>query len=88
MRWLVSGMWSGYVSAQTREVHRETIEDRTLADAIQKLGSIRFTDGTLLYLFVREMGRGERVNTLNGYGRLIRDCVRHGVNSVRELPPS
>jgi hypothetical protein len=69
-----------------REVHREVVKDRKLAEAIQKLGSIRYTDGTKLYLFVRELNRSERVKAMDSYGSLIRDCIKHGVDAVSELP--
>ncbi len=87
-RFVIEGTWSGYRSSQTRVVHRTVHKDserklRAWADAN---GSISYTDGTALWLTVREAKPRERVQVLNGYGSLIRDCVYHNVSSVAALP--
>lgn len=51
-RWVVEGVWTGYVSSQMRVVHRDVVSRKT-AEAIRELRLIRFTDGTALQLDVR-----------------------------------
>ena len=83
-RYVVEGVWSGYVSAQSRVVHR-TVETRDFAEKVMALGSILYTDGTSLWLSAKPIPKGERVKESNQYGSLIRDCVQQGVNRVSEL---
>lgn len=83
-RFVVEGTWSGYSSSQRRVAHREVVH-ASLAAAIQRLGAIRYTDGTSLYLSVRPAMPRERVEINNQYGDLIRQCLRAGVNSVAAL---
>lgn len=85
-RWLIEGEWSGYQSSQQRIVHREITDNEKLARAIEKQYGIRYSDGTMLFLRVREMRKGERAQDLrNSYGALIRDCFRHNCWSVDDL---
>ncbi|MGU3476447.1 hypothetical protein [Methylobacterium sp. D48H] len=72
-RYVLEGEWSGYSSSQRRVVHRETINERRRARYEGRAGlfAVRFTDGTLLELRVRPVRRGEKVETLLGYGSLI-----------------
>lgn len=84
-RYLVEGTWSGYTSGQRRVVHREVVNHKR-AEAIRELHMIRYTDGTCLYLSVRELAYREKAEKpINGYKSLIDDCLRHGVNSVSDL---
>lgn len=86
MRYVIEGVWSGYVSRQSRVVHREVTKRSEYAEAVEKLRSITYTDGTSLALTVRPANPRERVMVNDQYGRLIRDCIRHGVRAVAELP--
>ena len=72
-RYVLAGEWSGYSSSQRRVVHRETINERRRAryEGRGRLFAVRFTDGTILELSVRPVRRGEKVETLLGYGSLI-----------------
>ncbi len=86
-RYIVEGEWSGYVSRQRRVVHREIVS-KTRADKLRNLSAIRYTDGTTLNISVREAGYRERVQEINGYGRLIKQAEATGKSyvNVRELP--
>lgn len=87
VRWVIEGTWSGYNSRQSRVVHCEVTHDAKRAEAVRQMGSITYTDGTCLYLSVRELGYRERLSNpkRNSYGSLISDCIRHGVNTVDAL---
>ena len=78
----IEGVWTGYTSAQRRVVHREHTRSKERVDAIVALGSIAYTDGTRLLLHASD---GKHGQPINGYGSLIRDCLRRGVSSVAEL---
>lgn len=85
-RFEVVGMWSGYTASQSRIVHREYIKDKKLAEAINSLGRIYYTDGTALVLSVRQMKYRERKQKdILGYKRLIRDCIRKNTCNVEDL---
>ena len=91
MRYVIEGIWSGYVSSQSRVVHREVTTSRTRAEALKKIHGIMYTDGTMLYLHVREARPRERVKTHDGYGRLLNKVIWHfpdanGVVKVADLP--
>ena len=79
----IEGEWSGYTSAQRHVVHREHTRSKTRVAQIRDLGRILFTDNTTLFLSVRDGKHGAAVN---GYGRLIADCLRHGTGIVAQLP--
>ena len=88
-RWMITGEWSGPsnpAGGYTRFQHLEYTRDSKRADWCDG-NSIRFSDGTMLFLAVEPMGHGERRQRpeKNGYGKLISDCVRHDVNTVDEL---
>ena len=85
MRYVIEGTWSGYTSNQRRVAHRTVERSQKQAEAIKALGSITYTDGTALWLDVREAQPRERVQEIHGYDSLIRDCVRLGVNRVSDL---
>lgn len=78
----IEGTWTGYTSSQRRVVHREHTRSESRIEAVRKLGSIAYTDGTRLLLHVSE---GKRGKPKDGYGSLIRDCIAQGVNTVAEL---
>lgn len=74
---ILEGEWSGYTSAQRHIVHREVVSQKR-ADALRKIYGIRYTDGTMLFLSVRERKSRERVETKNSYGSLIREAEALG----------
>lgn len=85
-RFVIEGTWSGYTS-QSRVVHR-TVHDgafKRLRAWAEKTYAIRYTDGTCLFLRVRDCEPRERVEEIRGYSRLINDCAYHGVDSVDAL---
>lgn len=84
--WMIEGTWSGYTSSQSRVAHREFTTREAFAKEVEKLGVIRYTDGTCLDLSVsRREGHGKRPPVINGYNTLIRDCISAGVHSVDAL---
>ena len=87
MMYEIVGEWSGYSSSQRSVQHREYTSDKEFAEKVKALRSILYTDGTTLDLFVFDVDAQTKPQKL-GYTDLIRDCVRHNVNSVRALPPS
>lgn len=72
-RFIVEGEWSGYVSSQQRVVHREVISEWR-AKRLSKLHGIRYSDGTMLTLFVRRCKPREKVAEVMGYKSLISDA--------------
>lgn len=80
-RFVVEGEWSGYRPDQRRVVHR-SVEPQRIANACEKIRSIRFTDNTSLVLSVRLTGKRERVKELHMHDDLIHDCVHYNVDSV------
>lgn len=84
-RFVIEGIWSGYVSSQSRVVHREVTRDASRAEWARKAGCIIYTDGTRLFLDVRDAKPRERVREVRGYSDLIDDCVFYGVNTVAAL---
>jgi hypothetical protein len=87
-RWVLEGEWSGYTSSQRRVVHRQAIGSgfSDFRAWCERIHAIRYTDGTTLVLSVRDAEPRERVVEINGYGSLIRDCFRHKVSNVDDLP--
>jgi hypothetical protein len=70
-RFLVTGTWSGYTSAQCKIVHR-TVETQFRA-GYEAIGSYRFSDGTTLFVAVRDYKPREIVTEIHGYDKLLRD---------------
>lgn len=70
-RFVIEGEWSGYRSSQQRIVHREA---RTLNKKQQarwaEIRGLRYTDGTHLYVSVREAKPRERIEPMLGYRSL------------------
>lgn len=86
-RFIIEGEWSGYRSSQRRAVHRTVHRPREamLRAWATKTRGIAYTDGTWLDLSVRDCKPRERVEEIHGYDRLIRECARRDVASVRAL---
>lgn len=86
-RFVIEGTWSGYISAQGRVVHR-TVHSAALKSLrawVEKTHGILYTDGTMLYLTVRDTKPRERVKQIHGYDGLIFDCKFYDVDSVAAL---
>ena len=88
-RFVVEGTWSGYTSSQSRVVHRSVHKpaERKFRAWAEQAGPIQYTDGTCLFLRVRDCKPRERVEVRNSYGRLIRDCFYADVYRVEDLKP-
>ena len=86
-RFIIEGEWSGYISAQRRVVHRTVHAGafKKLRAWAEKTHGIRFTDGTMLHLNVRNAKPRERVPQINAYGSLISDCQFYDADSVSAL---
>lgn len=85
-RYVIEGVWSGYNSSQSRVVHREVTDRQKLAEWVRDTGMISYTDGTCLWLSVREAKPRERVKQIHGYTLLLRECFYANVSSVAALP--
>lgn len=86
-RYIIEGVWIGYVSRQQRVVHR-TVHDgseKKLRAWAESAHSISYTDGTRLILSVRDCKPRERVEQIRGYSSLIKDCAYYDVSSVDGL---
>lgn len=86
MRYVLEGEWSGYRSSQQRIVHREVVT-KTRAEKLKGLDCIRYSDGTYLYVSVREAKPREKITPILGYTSLIRKAELTGKSyvSVGEL---
>ena len=86
-RFVIEGVWSGYRSSQRRVVHRTVHKGnrKSLRAWVEKTHGIRYTDGTMLYLTVRDCKPRERVQQIRGYDSLINDCQHFDTDSVSEL---
>lgn len=86
-RFLIEGEWSGYHSHQQRVVHRTVhrASEKKLREWAEKTYGIRYTDGTMLYLRVRDCRPRERVIEIHGYDSLIGKCFAQGVTQVVDL---
>lgn len=78
MRYVLEGEWSGYTSAQRRVVHREVVTNEKRAERLRQMHGIRYTDGTMLMLSLREAKPREVVHEVRGYTSLIREAERAG----------
>lgn len=89
-RFVIEGEWSGYRSSQQRIVHRQVYPGgrKKFREWAEKVGGIRYTDGTMLYLTARDCKPRERVKEIRGYTSLIEDCFYKQVSSVAELKPA
>ena len=86
-RFVIEGEWSGYRSSQQRVVHRQVYAGarKKLRAWAEATHAIYYTDGTALYLTVRDCKPREQVKELRGYTSLIEDCAFYGVNGVEAL---
>jgi hypothetical protein len=88
-RYVVEGKWSGYHSGQQRVVYREVIKpNKKSSERWKNLHSIRYTDGTLLCISIREAKPRERIEQKLSYKSLVRDALysgqfHHEVKSAR-----
>jgi hypothetical protein len=80
-RYVLEGTWTGYVSRQSRVVHREVISKKR-ADKLRHMHKIVYTDGTALILHVREAEYREQVKEIFSYRELIREAEAKGGNVV------
>jgi hypothetical protein len=80
-RYILEGTWTGYVSRQSRIVHREIVT-KARADKLRHMHKIVYTDGTALILHVREAQHREKVQIITSYGSLIREAEAKGGNVV------
>ena len=87
-RYVIEGTWSGYTSSQERVVHRTVHKAsfKKLRAWVESNHAIYYTDGTALYLSVRDAKPRERVKEIKGYVSLISDCAHYNVNHVSDLP--
>lgn len=87
-RFIIEGEWSGYRSSQQRIVHRTVHAPayKKLREWAERTHAITYTDGTSLFIRVRDCKPRERVKEIHGYDSLIRDCAFHNVDSVAALP--
>ncbi len=86
-RFVIEGTWSGYTSSQSRVVHR-TVHgraDKRLREWAARTSAIHYTDGTALFLAVRDCKPREVVKRIFGYKELIESCAYYGVASVAAL---
>jgi hypothetical protein len=83
-RYILEGTWSGYTSGQSHVAHREAITPKK-AEKLKGVRGIRYTDGTYLWLDVRPALPYEKVSPINGYNKLIDECIRKGVYDVAQL---
>ena len=60
-RHVIEGTWSGYRASQEHVVHRVVTTNKSLINWVKRIQTITFTDGTYLYLAVREAKLRERV---------------------------
>ena len=86
-RFIIEGTWSGYTSSQSRIVHRQVYpaSRKALRKWAEKTYGIRYTDGTVLLLSVRDCKPRERVSEIKAYTSLIQDCAHYNVDSVEAL---
>ena len=79
-RFVLEAEWSGYVSRQQHVVHREAFAARPkLRKAFEAIQSIRFTDGTLLFVRVRDAKPREKVATKLGYRSVLHGAAARGL---------
>ena len=77
-RFVVEGEWSGYTSGQRRVCHREICT--TFRAQYEALKSLRFTDGTELYISVRDLKPRERIEEIKGYSSALSHAVMKGLS--------
>lgn len=86
-RYVLEANWHGYRSSQDHAVHREVISPKK-AEMMRDLVGVRFTDGTTMYVTVREAKYREKVSPIIGYREVLDSCYynkRKGVVNVMEV---
>ncbi len=83
-RFVIEGTWSGYRSGQERVAHVSVhkVSEKRLRAWAESTHAITYTDGTSLWISVRDAKPREVVKECRGYMSLIRDCAYFGVTSV------
>lgn len=84
-RWIIEGEWSDYAPGQLRICYREVTKSKTKANKLKAQRGIACNDGEMIYLYVRQAEKGERVKRIHGYEVLVTACLRANVWSVAEL---
>ena len=74
-RYVIEGIWSGYTSSQSRVCHRMILKSKDV-EPYKKLNFIRFTDNTYLRIIVRKCLPREKISIINGYSKLIAECLK------------
>ena len=86
MRYIIEGEWTGYRSSQQHVCHREVYKSNKKVskyiEAVKRIFSIPFSDGTSLLLSVREAKPREKVQEKLGYTTLIRDAVYKEMDKI------
>lgn len=85
-RFIVEAEWSGYYSGQRRVCHR-TVETLFRA-GYESLHWHQFTDGTGMRISVRDAKPRERIQTINGYGSVLRDAAMKKWSELRDASVS
>jgi hypothetical protein len=76
-RFVLEATWSGYTSSQRRVCHREVLTHGR--ERFEAISSIRFTDGTYLYVSVRDALPRERIVPLMGYKTVLHGAAYKGL---------
>lgn len=86
-RFIIEGVWSGYTGSLGHVVHRTVhpASCKSLRAWAEEVQAIHYTDGTALFLSVRDCKPYERVEQIHGYDSLIRDCHFYNVTGVEAL---
>lgn len=86
-RFIIEGEWSGYRSSQQHVAHRSVHPGsfKKLRAWAEKTHAITYTDGTQLWITVRDCKPRERVVQKLGYKSLIEECAFYDVNSVQAV---
>ena len=69
-RFIVEAVWSGYRSSQSRPCHRRVVKSWE-AEALAKVKTVAFTDGTTMSVTVRPCAPREKVQEIHGYDSLF-----------------
>jgi hypothetical protein len=85
VRYIIEGTWRGYRSSQDHVCHREIYKTNCkdsvrFIQALRKIHSLSFSDGTALILRVREAKPCEKVEQKLSYCEFIRDGVYATLN--------
>lgn len=70
MRYVIECIWSGYRASQARPCHRVVVS-KAEAMRYKDVQGVRFTDGTTMYVSIRQAKPREQVEEIHGYDRLF-----------------